>query len=215
MRRPVALVLFAMFPAALALACGSTPTEREETNSEAIVSCPAGEHPYCDTNEVTGKLFCRCVQNTCSYAPPATPPPPGDVAWIAAWASPRVNGTCPVITTPTGRWAEIGDVIGPTATFAYANGVPDDGSLYPLTPSDCSHVPGMGSSCCTYVWWPNGYPAQVIDLPMQDTQDLCPVNGATLVPIEQVAPIVSQGSADAGGPLPGNGGCGSCVPVMQ
>lgn len=215
MRRPAALPLLAILPAALALACGSTPTsESERTASEAIfVSCPAGEHDYCDVNELTGKSFCTCVQNTCSYAA-TTPPGPGMEAWVVAWASKTVNGACPVIRTATGSWAEIGDVIGPTGEYSYANGIPDDWSLWSFTPGDCTQVPGMGSSCCTYVWWPNGYPAQTSGLPMPDTQDLCPVNGETLVPIEQIQPIIPLGNADAGGPLPGGGGCGSCPPVQ-
>jgi hypothetical protein len=210
MRRPVALVLFAVFPAALALACGSTPTESEGTTSEAIVSCPVGEHAHCDVNEVTGRLFCTCNQNTCSYATPP-PSPAGGIAWIAAWASPRVNGACPVIKTPTGLWAEIGDVIGPT-DGNYAEEVPNDSAfLQPLTPVDCTQVPGMGSSCCTYVWWPSGYPsANGGTLPPQDSADLCPVDGATLVPLEQVpcAETITHKCQQ-----PGGGGCSSCKPV--
>jgi hypothetical protein len=210
MRRPVALVLFAVFPAALALACGSTPTESEGTTSEALVSCPVGQHKYCDVNEITGRLFCTCDQNTCTYATPP-PPPAGSIAWVAAWASPSVNGTCPVIRTPTGLWAEIGDVIGPTVPLDYMESVPNNSALVPLTPSDCTQVPGMGSSCCTYVWWPNGYPsADGGTLPMQDVQDLCPVDGATLVPIEQIPCSYANGNHCE---QPGGGGCSSCKPV--
>jgi hypothetical protein len=210
MRRPAALVL-ALFPAILALACGSTPSEREETTSAAIISCPVGEHLYCDTNEVTGKLLCTCQQNSCTYAPAPPPPSWAAEAWIAAWASPPLNGTCPVIKTSTGLWADVGDVLGPTDQ-AYVNGVPTDSvSMGSLTPSGCSQVAGMPSNCCTYVWWPNGYPSYPDKgLPTQDFHDLCPVNGATLVPIEQL-PCNPTGGHKCD--EPGNGGCPSCTGV--
>jgi hypothetical protein len=210
-RRPAAIVV-ALFLAALAPACGSSPAEGVGTTSESVmlVNCPVGEHAYCDMNELTGRMFCTCYQNTCSYQAPA-PPWYGSVAWIAAWASPMVGGTCPVIKTSTGRWAEIGDVLGPTDSN-YMESVPGDSATTPLKPGDCTQVPGMGPSCCTYVWWPNDYPsADDTSLPKQDTADLCPVNGATLVPIEQLPCDPASGHRCD---QPSSGGCGSCTPVQ-
>jgi hypothetical protein len=208
-------VLLALFPCALALACSSSPTESvEATSQEIFVTCPVGQHDSCEMNEVTGRYFCTCAPNTCNYAT-APQPPQGIVAWVAAWASKSVNGTCPVITTPTGRWAQLGDVIGATEVFTYSNGLPNDTSLANLEPGDCTQVPGMGSTCCTYVWWPNGYPAGAMDatLPAQNIPDLCPVNGETLVPLEQWG-YPGCNPADAGScTLPGGGGCATCPPV--
>jgi len=207
-------VLLALFPCALALACSSSPTESVGTTSQAIfVKCPAGQHDDCQVNEIRGGMYCTCAANTCNYATPPQPPQ-GLIAWVAAWASQSVNGTCPVITTPTGRWAEIGDLIGPTDPNLWT-GVPDDSSPASFAPGDCTQVPGMGSTCCTYVWWPNGYPDPTHDttLPAQDTQDLCPVNGETLVPLEQQVPPYCN-PVDAGACTePGSGGCATCPPV--
>jgi hypothetical protein len=123
-----------------------------------------------------------------------------------------------VITLPTGRWAELGQAIGQLDVDSTDDVPMSLGSW--LSQSACSQVPGMSPKCCTYVWWPNGYPKELpngtpddVGMAPQDTTNLCLVQGGHNVALEMYGSYCAR--PDGGScPVPGSGGCGSCTPVQ-
>ena len=194
------LIALALAPALL-IACGASPEENSQSSAEAIVSCSAGYYLYCDTNETTGKLFCTCQPDVCSFS--STPPPgPPDVMDVIAWAVKTTGGSCPRITNANGTWADINDPLN--STGGGLHGVPNSTIINPA--AACAQVPNMGSSCCTYVWWPSATTTN----PDQDITGLCRVNGEAFVAIEGEQ-CVSTSSNRCG--EPGNGGCSTCKQI--
>lgn len=225
---PAALLL----PAVLVVACSSAPpTESAQATSEDLISCPAGTHADCSGDGPRGQIICTCVQDTgCTFTAPAMPAwmesSTGGIsysAWVAAWAVPSSTGACPVITLPGGRWAEIGQAIGQFDIDSTDDVPMSIGAWIPNEPSDCSQVPGMSAGhCCTYVWWPNGYPKvgangepDDVGLPPQDTTNLCLVQGGKNVGLEMYAQYCDAYKDGGSCPVPGAGGCSTCPPVLH
>ncbi|HEX8793715.1 MAG TPA: hypothetical protein VF765_22385 [Polyangiaceae bacterium] len=225
---PAALLVPALFVAACSSA---SPTESERATSEAILrGCGAGTHPDCSGDGPQGQTICSCVQDSgCTFTAPAIPAwlqanygsGIDYGVWVAAWAVPSSTATCPVITMPTGRWAPLGDPIG-QFDINSTDGVPDSVGWW-VGPNACSQVSGMGPYCCTYVWWPNGYPKvnpngtgspDDDDLPAQDTSSLCMVQGGHNVALEMFSQYCDAWRDGGSCPVPGSGGCGSCS-VLQ
>ncbi len=180
------LTLTAILVPMAAVACSAetstadAPQERSATQSAElslrIPHCAANQVVQC-SSEITPTV-CQCIDNTCD---PANDLPdfhhrygPGAVLELA-WAATNANNTCPVLPGIQGRWAQIAP-----ATSNW-DGVPT--SDYVWAP-DCAEVfPGKisGSTCCTYVWWPDGYIDSSSKPPAggwspQDQSAMCPDN---------------------------------------
>jgi hypothetical protein len=203
MRHLYALLLA---PAVL-LACGSSPEENAQTTSGDLVTCPPGQSLYCDVNEISGRRFCTCEPNVCTYSSyPATGiDAVRGVEVVLAWAVRTSGGYCPRISNSNGTWTDINDplwMLPPVNGGVYGSTM----GLQGLTPA-CSQTFGAGTSCCTYVWWPNATTSN----PNQDPTGLCRANGEAFVAIEGLECVETKTNPCG---RPGGGGCSTCQTVQ-
>jgi len=211
MRQLVAITLTSL----AAAACGTAPGEPAGTTSQELINlhppettCSQGYQYECQ--DLDGHDPCGCVMRPCNWVVP--PPPTTYATWVEAWAVQTPDGLCPEIVTPTGTWAEFGSLQGPASGPPYYfDGVPNepDNCFGPVTvnPSQTCESKFDGGSCCTYVWWPSGYPsAPASSWPEQDSQALCTEPNLTLVALEQPT---QTGLC----PRPGSGTCPTCNQV--
>ncbi len=203
MRHLIAITLASV----AAVACGTAPGEPAGTTTQAVTTCSPGYVYQCHL--MSGHELCGCEEVPCNWVVPPPPTTPTTLGvWAEAWAVESPTGACPEIVTPTGTWAELGSIPGPASgPPLYFNGVPDEaGNCFgPGTRNVSQTCASMfdGGSCCTYVWWPSGYPNMAVSWPQQDSQALCTYVGRTIVALQQ--PTVTPDC-----PHPGSGTCGTC-----
>jgi hypothetical protein len=198
-----------MLAAVAAVACSTAPGEPTGTTTQAVTTCSSGYEYQCHL--IFGHDLCGCVAVPCNWVipPPPTTPPTYGTVWAEAWAVQTPSGACPEIETPTGTWAELGSIQGPPpGPPLYFNGIPDEaGNCFgPNSENPSQTCASMldGGSCCTYVWWPRGYPnGPPSSWAPQDSQALCTFQGRTIVALQQ--PTVTPSC-----PAPGSGTCGTC-----
>jgi hypothetical protein len=170
--------------------CSSAPDEGPTGSSTSDLSLPR-----CAANQVisctgeTSPPSCGCVPAQCAPAiPPTLPPLPSEdsTLFVGGYAMVTRNNLCPNLPGSGGVWKQIGPYGGQGAW----GGVPTDNTAYR---PDCSTVFAgkvSGSTCCTYVWWPNGwtigeqgYPG---DWPEQDPSAVC---ASTTVEYEEIVGV--------------------------
>jgi hypothetical protein len=180
------------------IACSSAPVERTGSTGEAVT---AGQYtlapghiihippPVCDV--VYARLECP------------------EYVFAEAWAVQTADGACAPIATTHGTWAQIFSQSPPPGYDETFNGVPGLGTHWfpPPSPS-CSSV--LTGSCCTYVWWPNGWPDDP-DPAVADPSALCTWDTQQMVPIPLYECPIRIDNGVCGCGSPGGGGCDTCV----
>jgi hypothetical protein len=170
------------------VACSSAPVEHTESTGEAVSYQPAatiGHNPP--------PPF---INPACEVVYPSLECPQFYV--VDAWAVQTANGQCPSITTKHGTWAQIFTMSPPAGYDKSFNGVPgiDNTRNVKLQSPSCSTV--TSAPCCTYVYWPNGWPYDT-DPAKADPQALCTVETRSITPIPwETCPVAALHGKDGG-----------------
>jgi hypothetical protein len=209
-----------------AIACGNASPDSTEqsasTGADLIIPNPGSSSCYSgyvyQCHVMVNRVFCGCEPLSCNFEDSGTPPN-GTVEWIESWTMGSQDGSCPDIAAPTGTWKELSNAVECTTEGSffgvpcewYARGNPQ--------PAACNPSNFGTPSCCTYVWWPNGFVADAscaawsnecpAGTAAQFPQVLCLHAGMTLKANEREPCFAPDGGAINGG-CGGIGGGGTC-----
>lgn len=234
------LVIVALAPFIALAACIAAPDDppTASTSQALTPSCGPGEKLVCgspigvpvhglpvhgtSSGGSSGGTSCVCEYLSCSnlvYPPAAQQPGSFNIAFA------RAGSSCPDIVTSQGTWAQIDSRPTPPCWSymggAVWTGVPTLDALYETNSpvgNVCEQVLNT-ASCCTYVWWPNGYATSSDPLGWDgefapaDSQALCGGPAYTAVSVAYFNATLTPGTNSDGGIImkPGGGGkCGAC-----
>jgi hypothetical protein len=208
MRRSASILASAALAVGAVLAACSSGPEGEETGSSVSQDlyadhCPVGQVSTC-TKGPDGALVCKC--GPAPLACVSITPSPLPSGYIAAWATTPRSGSCgDIVVAGKGTWANVGTTPpGFSPLPAGSDGVPNDGEG---TPPSCTDV-FPSSTCCTYVWWPNGFPDGA-NQAKQDNTVICGADTASVEAIYEGDPSCNE--PDGGHKCKGGDDCPTCT----
>jgi hypothetical protein len=184
------------------VACSSAPVEQTESTGEAVSYQPAATIGHTPPPPF--------INPACEVVYPSLACPQYYV--VDAWAVRTANDQCPPITTKHGTWAQLFTMTPPAGYDKSFNGVPGIENPRTSRSPSCSTV--TSGPCCTYVYWPNGWPYDA-DPTKADPGALCTLETLSITPIPWETCPVAARTTDAGVVChcgnPGGNNCDTCA----